>query len=91
MKTFVIAGTYDEYAEWLKDSGKSREDYPFFADPAMICGVLMKEPYVKVGEYWKNPIWGDVELKIAEFRYREHQLYLRKERKRCHQRQETNR
>jgi len=51
----------------------------------MACGVLIKEPIVYTGKYWENPIYGDDELKVLEFRYK-----FSKDNKECHQRPETS-
>ncbi len=53
----VIAGNYQQYRNWLKQSGLTESEARFIQFNDQLYGLeLSPDDVVYVGEYWKSPV-----------------------------------
>lgn len=61
----VIAGTYEQYLTWLKETGASRRNAAYVTRPEQLLG-LRGVTVIRTGERWTNPLIGDPHLAELE-------------------------
>lgn len=60
MARLVLAGTHQEFLDWLARGGRSPAEYRAVRSDSDLQGVRVREvaSFDQVGTYWTNQVWG---------------------------------